>query len=57
MKLTKEQVKQLKEASGPLIKFLSENFNPHVIVVVDSSSCELLEGVAVHNTDDFLNWD
>jgi len=48
MILTKEQTKRLEKASEPLIKFLNdvEIFHPHVRVIVNNGSAELVEGVA-----------
>ncbi len=36
---------QLKEAASPLIEYLCENHNPHVTVIVTSTSVELLGGM------------
>jgi len=46
MILTKEQIEELKEASKPLMKFLAENFHPHVKVIVDSTDAEFVEASA-----------
>lgn len=44
MVLTKEQREEFEKASEPLIKFLCDNFHPHVKVIVDPISSEILEG-------------
>lgn len=54
MILTKEQREQLEEAAKPLMKFLSENFHPHVHVTVDSNTAEFVEGVATVRFDGYL---
>ena len=54
MILTEEQIKQLEEAAKPLMKFLAENFNPHVKVVVDNNTAEITEGLAVVKCDEFI---
>ena len=54
MVLTKEQIEQLAEASKPLMKFISENFNPYVKVIVESNSAEILEGSAIVKCDEFI---
>jgi hypothetical protein len=41
-------------AAQPLIKWLNENAHPHVKVLVTPTSAELLEGVAVHRTEQFV---
>ena len=46
MILSQEQIKELQQVSSPLIKFLKQ-FHPHVKVIVDSDSAELLEGSAL----------
>ena len=54
MILTKEQVKEFEEAAKPLIKFLSENFHPHVQAIVDSTTAEILESVSIVKETKFL---
>lgn len=54
MILTKEQIKQLEEAAKPLIKFLAENFHPHVTAIVQSDRAEILESSAVVKCDEFI---
>ena len=54
MIITYDKIKELEEASKPLMKFLAENFHPHVIVIVDSNSAEILEGSATVKCDDFV---
>ncbi len=38
----------------PLIKFLNDNFHPHMTIIVDSTSAELIEGIISFNTKDYL---
>ena len=45
---------KLLEAAKPLIKYLSENYHPHNICIVDSIGAEVLEGQAVVKTEEFL---
>lgn len=47
MILTEEQTKELKEASAPLMKFLADNFHPHVKCIAESDSVEIMEGLAL----------
>ena len=42
------------EAVKPLIKWLAENKNPHTYIMVTSNGAEMVEGVEVVNTDEFL---
>lgn len=54
MIITKEKTKELEEAAKPLIKFLAENFHPHVKVIVESDRAELLEGTCSIKCDEFI---
>ncbi len=54
MILTKEQREELLEVSKPLMKFLSENFHPHVNVVVDSTDVVFNEQSCRMKTDEFI---
>lgn len=42
MMLTKEQIAQLEEAARPLIKYLNENYDPYMSVIVTQTSVELV---------------
>ena len=54
MILSKEKIKEFEEVAKPLIKFLAENFHPHVTVIVDGGRAEILEGSASIVTDEFI---
>lgn len=54
MILTKEQAEQLLEASKPLMKFLAENFHPHVIVLVENDNAQIVECSARVQCNDFI---
>lgn len=45
---------KLLEAAKPLIKYLDENFHPHVTCVVTPTSAEVLEGQQIVHTTEFL---
>jgi hypothetical protein len=40
-----DRLDELKEAAAPLIKWLNDNYHPHVTAIVTPTSVELLEGV------------
>lgn len=42
------------EAVKPLIKWLNENKHPHTYIFVTCTSAELVEGVEVVNTEEFV---
>lgn len=46
---------ELREAAAPLLKFLNDNFHPHVTVIVTPTSVELSEGImAIPKIYDFV---
>ncbi|HHR6028531.1 TPA: hypothetical protein ACS70J_000758 [Providencia alcalifaciens] len=52
--MTQKHESEFETAVKPLMKYLAENYHPHVKVVVDSSTAEIIE---VHNsisTDEFI---
>lgn len=54
MILTEEQKKHFEKVSKPLIKFLAENFHPHVTVIVENNRAEILEGSASIIINEFI---
>jgi len=54
MILTKEQKEEFEEKVKPVIKWLAENFHPHVTVIVENNRAEILEGSASIVTDEFI---
>lgn len=45
---------KFEELSKPMIKYLCENFHPHVTVVITPTSAELLEGLKGIKCDEFI---
>ena len=54
MIFNKEQREEFERLVRPLIEFINKNGYPHVVVVVDSTSAELSEGVCSVYTEDYL---
>ena len=54
MILNKEQQKEFEKASRPLMKFLGDNFHPHVKVIVGYSKSEFLEDITAFVTADYI---
>lgn len=52
--MTEEQRQEFEKVLRPLIKFLNDNYHPHVTVVVDCKRAELFEGLCSFITDDYL---
>ena len=46
MILTPDQITELNDAAKPLILFLRKNCHPHVKVIVNRESAEVVEGIA-----------
>jgi len=40
-----DKIVSLRKAAEPLIKYLNENYHPHVTAIVTPTSVELLEGI------------
>lgn len=56
MTLTKEQTDEMLEAAKPLMKWISDNCShPHCAVTVEAGSVELVEGIAIRRTDEFID--
>lgn len=46
---------KFEELARPMIKYLCENYNPHVTVIITPTSAELLGGLkSIVNIDDYL---
>ena len=42
---SEQEFDDLKKAAEPLIKYLCENYHPHITAIVTGTSIELLEGI------------
>jgi len=54
MILNKQQRKEFEKAARPLMVFLGDTCHPHVTVIVDCVSAELVEGVVMFRTEDYV---
>lgn len=55
MALTHEEAREaFIEASKPLIEWLNDFGNPHTIVVVNTTSAELFDGLLGYTTEQFV---
>ncbi len=50
-----QKLKELEELSRPLIKFINDNYHPHVKIIIDGTSSELVEGLMCCRTEDYIN--
>ena len=55
MILTEEQREKFREAVKPLVEFLNNNCHPHVRVIIDDSTAELVEGICHIIINDYLH--
>lgn len=44
-KVHKDDENDLEKAAEPLLKFLCENYHPHVTAIITGTSIELMEGI------------
>ena len=49
-----EKIAGFDEAVRPVMKWLSENCHPHMKIIIESNSAELLEGQKTLVTDEFI---
>lgn len=42
------------EAAKPMMKYLCENYHPHVTVIMDGTRAELVEGLKTVGCDDYI---
>jgi len=42
------------EACKPLMKYMCENYHPHVTVIIDGTRAELVEGLKTVKCDDYI---
>ncbi len=49
-----EQRNELEKLTRPIIKYLNDNFHPHITVVINTVGAELLEGICNYSTKDYL---
>ena len=55
MSITDKQRDEMLEAAKPLMKWLAENFNPHMMAIVHAADIELLEGIATSGTLEYVD--
>ena len=44
MNIKEQKAKEFKDLAIPLIKYLRDNYHPHVTIIITNSNAELLEG-------------
>ena len=54
MFMNQQERDKFEKIARPLIKFLNDNFHPHVKVVIDCTNAELLEGIYNFRTEDYI---
>jgi hypothetical protein len=55
MSITEKQRDEMLEAAKPLMKWIADNFHPHMMAIVHAAHIELLEGVATNGTIEFVD--
>lgn len=51
---TEKERQELLEAAKPLIKYLNENYHPHVMAVVDLTTVQVFECIMVNSTEEYI---
>ncbi len=54
MVVTEKQRQEFEKLARPMIEWLNNNCHPHCSVNITQDSAELLEGVCVVNTKDYI---
>lgn len=55
MQLSLDDMKELQNLCDPLIKYLNDNYHPHIKLIITSTSIELLEEMcAINNIYDHI---
>lgn len=52
--MDEEKRKRFEDAVRPAMKFLNEECHPHMTIIVEPTKAELVEGVTVLNTDEYI---
>lgn len=52
--LTKEQMDEFEKLAKPLMKWISDNMNPHAMIIIDSMTAEVVVGECAITTDEFV---
>ena len=50
----KNKQAEFEKLARPLIEYLCENHHPHTKVIIDCTTCEIVEGIELFNTEDYL---
>ncbi len=51
----RKRLDNLEEIARPLLKYLCENYHPHVKVIITGTSIEVLEGIgSIPNINDYI---
>jgi hypothetical protein len=55
MILTQEQIEEFRKVVNPIIEYLNKDiFHPHVKIIIDCTSAELVEGICSEYTDKYI---
>jgi hypothetical protein len=53
-RLSEEQRRELEALAKPMIDWLNRNMHPHSSIIIDTTSCQLVEGVSAFTTMEFV---
>lgn len=52
--ISEEQSMDFRKACEPLVKFLNDNYHPHVVAIVETNRAELHEGLISVKIEEFI---
>ncbi len=52
--MSNDQIREFEEVTWPVVAWLNANCHPHVTVVIQPTSAELMEGTTAYTTLDYL---
>jgi hypothetical protein len=53
--MANEKIKEFEELVRPILKYLCDNYDPHVLVIITPTSAELLKGkMSIGEVSDYI---
>lgn len=52
--MTEKQRKEFEELARPLVRFLNDNGNPHMTIIITTTSGELVSGECAFYTEEYV---
>lgn len=49
-----DKTSEFEKLAKPLIKYLNDHFHPHVKIIIDGTSAEIVEGQMAFTTEEYI---